>query len=69
MAKKKEAKVSALSCYCGKSIGFPLVVLLLGLYLLARDLGWITTRVSFWAVLLILVGVYWLIGYFYNKTC
>ena len=42
-------------------LGFPLIVLVIGLFWLGKDMGWIKTNISFWAVLLIVLGVYWLL--------
>lgn len=38
-----------------------LLILLIGLYWLAKDMGWIQPQVSIWAVIFIIVGAYWFI--------
>ena len=48
--------------YCCRGSGFALIILVIGLYWLAKDLGWIETKVSIWAVLLIVIGAYWFLS-------
>lgn len=45
------------SCCRGSSIA--LLILLIGLYWLAKDMGWIQPQVSIWAIIFIVVGLYW----------
>lgn len=58
MKKVNETKWQSFKCY-KPGIGFPLVILLIGLYWLGRDLGWIETRISLWPIILIAIGLYW----------
>jgi hypothetical protein len=37
------------------------VLLLIGVWFLARDMGWISSRVSFWTVVLIILGLWMLL--------
>ncbi|MBR9691315.1 hypothetical protein GOV06_00870 [Candidatus Woesearchaeota archaeon] len=41
-------------------IGFPLLLIVIGVYYLLRDLGYIQQTVAFWPIILISIGVYWL---------
>ena len=41
--------------------GLSLLILVVGLFWLAKDLGWINTKISIWPVLLIVFGLYWFI--------
>lgn len=46
------------SCFsCGST--FALLILLIGLYWLAKDMGWIQPQISIWALIFIIVGGYW----------
>lgn len=45
--------------YAFRGSTFALLILLIGLYWLARDMGWIKPQVSIWAVIFIVVGTYW----------
>jgi hypothetical protein len=56
------------SCCCRGS-GLALILLVIGLFWLAKDMGWITTNVSLWAILLIVLGAYWFISSMFKKTC
>jgi len=47
--------------YSGYGIGFALIVLVIGLYWLSKDMGWIQTDVSIWPILLIVLGTYWIL--------
>ncbi len=47
--------------YSSYGIGFALVVLVIGLYWLSKDMGWIQTDVSIWPILLIVLGTYWIL--------
>ena len=42
-------------------IGFPLLLVLIGVYLLGRELGWFPTTISIWPFILIVIGSYWII--------
>lgn len=46
---------------CGPGIGIPLLLVLIGVWLIGRDLGWWTQSVNLWGVILLVVGVYWLL--------
>lgn len=43
-------------------IGFGLVLLLIGILFLLRDLGYITTKISFWTYFLLVIGAWWVLG-------
>jgi len=55
------------SSFCGKwccrggGFGWGTFFILIGLFLLAREMGWIAIQVSFWPVFLIALGVYFII--------
>ncbi len=42
--------------YKGPSIGFPIVLILIGIYIIGKDFGWFPA-VSVWAVILIAFGI------------
>ena len=42
------------------NIGFPLLLLVIGVYWLAKDMGWIETTISIWPILLIVFSIYWI---------
>jgi|TARA_Y100000034_G_scaffold126531_1_gene177900 hypothetical protein len=51
-------------CWCGGASGglfWGLLVLALGLWFLAKDLGWVSLNVSIWPVILIILGVWMLL--------
>jgi len=48
--------------YRFSGIGFGLVLLLIGVLFLLRDLGYITTKISFWTYFFLIVGVWWVLG-------
>jgi hypothetical protein len=43
-------------------IGFGLVILLIGVLFLLRDLGYITTKISFWTYFFLIIGAWWVLG-------
>lgn len=51
------------SCHCslGRGSGLALMIILIGLYWLAKDMGWIQPQISTWAVIFIVIGTYWLV--------
>jgi len=54
-------KYSCWHCGCntkGGNIGWGLFLLILGGYFVAQDLGYISSSVSFWSVVLVAFGVY-----------
>jgi len=62
-----ESKVSSHSvCFTGGS-SFALLILLIGLYWLAKDMGWIQPQVSIWAVIFIIVGAYWFLKSMFRR--
>lgn len=64
----KESKIHSFRCYSGGS-SFALFILLIGMYWLARDMGWIQPQVSNWAIIFIILGLYWFIKSLFRKTC
>ncbi|MBU4501866.1 MAG: hypothetical protein KKA79_04685 [Nanoarchaeota archaeon] len=62
------AKVHRYSCCAGFS-SFALMILLIGVYLLARDMGWIPDKISGWTLFFILLGFYWLVKSLFKRTC
>ncbi len=46
---------------CGPGIGFPLLLVLIGIWLIGRDLGWWHQAINIWGVILVTIGVYWLL--------
>jgi len=62
-----EAKIYHCNCIAGiSSLG--LLLLLIGLYWLAKDMGWIQPQVSTWAVIFIIVGAYWFIKSLFRRS-
>lgn len=59
---KKEAPMAAkFVCRCGPGGKLlPLLLIVIGVFLLGRDLGWFRSGASIWSVVIILVGVFWL---------
>jgi len=47
--------------YSSFGIGFALLVLVIGVYFFAKDMGWIEPEISIWPIILIVLGVYWII--------
>ncbi len=60
-----ESKVYHRSCCFTGGSSIALLILLVGLYWLAKDMGWIQPQVSIWAVIFIIVGAYWFIKSLY----
>ena len=69
MMKKVNEKTWVKAWNCHGGIGFPLLILVIGLYWFAKDIGWIQTDISFWPVLLIILGIYWIIRSSIAKSC
>jgi hypothetical protein len=42
--------------------GFSVLIFTIGFVWLARDLGWIDSRISIWPLLLIAISLYWIIS-------
>lgn len=61
-----ESKVYTRSCCCSGST-FALLILLIGLYWLAKDMGWIQPQVSVWAIIFIIVGAYWFLKSMFRR--
>jgi len=49
----------------GSSIA--LLILLIGFYWLAKDMGWIRPEVSVWAIIFIIVGLYWFVKSMFRR--
>lgn len=46
---------------CGSNgYGWGIVLLVIGLFFLARDFGWFDINISFWTVVLIVFGLYFI---------
>ena len=76
MAKKKADKIPATpfkiytNACCGTGTSFwGWFFLAFGLFLLAKQQGWIPQDVSVWPPILIVVGIYMLISYHTQKRC
>ncbi len=50
--------------HSGHGIGFPLLLLVIGIYWLGSELGIWPVNISIWPVILILVSLYWIIKRF-----
>jgi len=49
-------------CCCGSGrLFWGIIILLIGLWILAKSLGWITFDISIWAIVLIFVGLWMLL--------
>ena len=44
-----------------RGLGIPLLLMVIGLYYLLRNLGYISENVPFWSIIFIVLGAYWLI--------
>jgi len=66
--KKDDMKSFAWSGRCS-GVGLPLILLIVGVYWLLKDLGYIQTNISIWPILLIVLGLYWIIGRIFCKCC
>lgn len=60
------SKVHSYHC-CARGSTFALLILLIGLYWLAKDMGWIKPQISIWAIIFIVVGLYWFIKSFFKN--
>jgi len=56
MKKNKKENNSWFCCCPGNKTFWGILLLLLGLWYLAKDLGWISWNISFWAIALIFCG-------------
>ena len=46
-------------CCCGHNkYGFGLIILIIGVLWLMKDLGWISSNISFWPIAFIVFGIY-----------
>lgn len=61
-----ESKVYYHSCCTGGSTT-ALLILMIGLYWLAKDMGWIRPNISMWAIIFIIVGLYWFIKSMFRR--
>ncbi len=55
-------------CNC-RGYFFPLLLLLIGLFWLSKEMGWLDTEIPFWPVVLILIAVYWIINRIIKRIC
>ena len=53
--------------YTGPGIGFPLLILLIGIFLLASSQGWIPADISLWPILFIAFGLWVLVGRLWKR--
>ena len=53
--------------FCSRGSTFALLILLLGLYWFAKDMGWIQPQVSVWAVIFIIIGGYWFLKSLFRR--
>ena len=51
-----------MSCCCGSGVNFGLIIILIGLYMLAKDMGWIQTNIGFWTIVFLVVGLSFVLG-------
>ncbi len=58
----KAKKINVNSGLYPSGIGFPLLIILIGVYYLLKSLGYIAESVVFWPIVVIALGVYWLIA-------
>ncbi len=61
-----ESKVYYHSCCTGGST-FALLILLIGLYWLAKDMGWVKPQVSMWAIIFVIIGLYWFVKSMFRR--
>lgn len=48
-------------CCCGSNgYGWGILLLVVGLFFLAKDFGWLSVDVSFWTVVLIVFGLFFI---------
>ncbi|MBW2996019.1 hypothetical protein KY332_01830 [Candidatus Woesearchaeota archaeon] len=64
----KAKKVNVGKCFYPAGIGFPLLVILIGLYFLLKAMGYIQESAIFWPVVIISIGVYWLVQRIYRSS-
>jgi len=60
----QDQKKYGLCWHCGRGgggSGFGILLLVIGLFFIAQDFGWIPTAVSFWPVFLAAVGLYFVV--------
>ena len=53
--------------YTGPGIGFPLLIILIGVYFLGTAQGWIPEETNFWAVLFIAIGLWMLLSRLWKR--
>jgi hypothetical protein len=63
MGKKMENKFKCRTFQCRfGGLFFPLLILAIGIYWLAIEMGWLTVELPFWPTVLIIIGAYWVIS-------
>jgi hypothetical protein len=60
MKKETIKKGTVMSCGTHGGLGLGIILLVLGLFFLAKDLGWIPVTISLWPILLIAIALYML---------
>jgi len=48
------------NCNTRGRVGFGVLLLVVGGFFLARDLGWVSSDISFWPVVLVALGLYFI---------
>ena len=67
--KKKVAKDWKGNCKC-HGVGLALILLVIGLFWLGKDMGWIDVKISIWPILLIVLALYWIVKAVWgNNSC
>ncbi len=61
-----ESKVYYHGCCTGGS-SLALLIFLIGLYWLAKDMGWVKPQVSIWAIIFIIAGLYWFVKSLFRR--
>jgi len=67
-AKTVDAGWKGWNCCGGSGVHFGLIIILIGLYMFATDMGWIQTNISFWTILLLVLGLSLFLGGLKKKT-
>ena len=67
MAKKENKNYPWCCCYVSSRLFWALLILFIGLWLFAKDIGLISVRISIWPIILIIFGVWLLVKR--KKTC
>ena len=53
---------------CTPGIGLPLLLILIGIWIIGKDLGWWESSINIWGVILVIMGAYWLLkAVLYNR--